>query len=52
MAKIYTCPVLSTIWNAPYYMEGLCIIGNPEKECDDYYYYLGSEEEESEDDEE
>lgn len=50
MTKIYTCPVNDL--ECPYYMDGLCTIGNPVKECDDYYYYLGSEEEESEDDEE
>ena len=49
MVKIYTCPVNDL--ECAYYMEGLCTLGNPEKECDDYYYYLGSEEE-SEDDEE
>lgn len=54
MTRIYTCPVND--FECPYYMDGLCTIGNPVEECDDYYYYLGSEEtdetDEMEDDDE
>ena len=37
MPRIYYCPIDDT--ECPYYKDGFCTIGNPERECDDYVYY-------------
>lgn len=37
--KIYDCPVADI--DCPYYDNGVCTIGDPARECDDYFYYKG-----------
>ena len=44
MEKVYECPVND--WDCPYFDGGICTIGNPVKECDDYFYAMGDEEDE------
>ena len=41
----YLCPELEL--DCPYDENGICTIGNPMEECDDYYFVNGEEEDDS-----
>ena len=43
--EIYLCPELEL--DCPYDENGICTIGNPMEECDDYYFVNGEEEDDS-----
>lgn len=42
----YLCPELEL--DCPYDKDGICTIGNPMEECDDYYFVNGDDEEDNE----